>query len=105
MLIHFTFWPLMPAIWAKADRGSISRGKFNVGGYCNPKVDALTDKILSETDQAKRDAMIEQAWTMTIADIAHIPLHQQALAWGVRDGIDLKQRPDNQFAWRHVMVK
>jgi peptide/nickel transport system substrate-binding protein len=80
-------------------------GKFNLGGYCNPEVDALNAKILSETDQAKRDAMIEQAWTMTIGDVAYIPLHQQALAWGVNNKVDLKQRPDNQFAWRHVMVK
>ena len=76
-----------------------------MGGYCNPKVDALSDKILSETDAAKRDAMISDAWSMTIADIAHIPLHQQALAWGVRDNVGLMQRPDNEFAWRHVMMK
>ncbi len=81
------------------------RGKFNLGGYCNPEVDKLTDKILGETDQAKRDAMIEQAWTMTIGDVAHIPLHQQAVAWGVRSNVDLKQRPDNQFDWRHVTIK
>ena len=81
------------------------RGKFNLGGYCNPEVDKLTDKILSETDQAKRDAMIEQAWTMTIGDIAHIPLHQQAVAWGVRNNVDLKQRADNSFDWRHVNIK
>ncbi len=81
------------------------RGKFNLGGYCNPKVDALGEKILSETDQAKRNAMIEEAWTMTINDISYIPLHQQALAWGVRNNVELKQRPDNQFAWRHVMMK
>ena len=81
------------------------RGKFNLGRYCNPEVDKLTVKILSETDQAKRDALIEEAWTMTIDDIAHIPLHQQALAWGVRNNVELKQRPDNQFEWRHVMIK
>ena len=80
-------------------------GKFNLGGYCNPEVDALNAKILSETDQAKRDAMIEQAWTMTINDVAYIPLHQQALAWGVNNKVEVKQRPDNQFAWRHVMIK
>ena len=34
------------------------RGKFNVGGYGNPKVDALIDRILVETDTTKRDAMI-----------------------------------------------
>jgi len=81
------------------------RGKFNLGRYCNPEVDKLTEKILSETDQAKRDALIEQAWTMTIDDVSHIPLHQQALAWGVRSNVELKQRPDNQFDWRHVRIK
>ena len=81
------------------------QGKFNLGGYCNPKADVLAAKILSETDQAKRNAMIQEAWSMTIGDIAYIPLHQQALAWGVRGGVDVKQRSDNQFAWRHVVVK
>jgi len=80
-------------------------GKFNIGGYCNPEVDKLTVKINSETDQARRDAMIEQAWSMTINDIAHIPLHQQALAWGVSNKVQLKQRPDNEFKWRHVVVE
>jgi peptide/nickel transport system substrate-binding protein len=79
-------------------------GKFNLGRYCNPKVDALTAKILSETDAGKRTAMIKEAWDMTTADVAYIPLHQQALAWGVRSGINVKQRADNQFAWRHVTV-
>ena len=80
-------------------------GKFNIGGYCNPAVDTLNAKILSETNQTKRDAMIEQAWAMTIEDIAYVPLHQQALAWGVNNKVDLKQRPDNQFKWRHVVIK
>ena len=60
--------------------------------------------ILSETDAAKRTAMISEAWKLTTADVAYIPLHQQALAWGVRDGVNVKQRADNQFAWRHVTV-
>ena len=81
------------------------RGKFNLGRYCNPKVDALTDKVLVETDAAKRTAMIHEAWNMTTDDIAYIPLHQQAVAWGVSDKISLAQRADNQFVWRHVMVK
>jgi len=80
-------------------------GKFNLGGYCNPEVDKLSALILSETDQAKRDAMIELAWGMTIDDIAYLPLHQQALAWGVSNKVDLEQRPDNEFIWRHVVIK
>lgn len=81
------------------------RGKFNLGRYCSPAVDAISDKVLVETDAAKRTAMINDAWGLTLADIAYIPLHQQAVAWGVTSKVDLKQRPDNQFAWRHVTVK
>ncbi|MDP6563597.1 MAG: ABC transporter substrate-binding protein, partial [Alphaproteobacteria bacterium] len=86
------------------DDGS-GRGKFNITGYCNPKVDALTDKILSETNATKRNAMIQEAWKMTLDDQAYIPLHQQAVAWGVRKGVTVQQRADNQFKWRHVMMK
>ncbi|WP_416898036.1 MAG: ABC transporter substrate-binding protein [Minwuia sp.] len=79
-------------------------GKFNLGRYCNEKVDGLTAQILSETDAAKRSEMIRQAWKITTDEVAHIPLHQQALAWGVRSGVNVKQRADNQFAWRHVTI-
>ncbi len=99
----FDSWnPLFNLHGCQDDSG---RGKFNMGRYCNPDVDALSVKILSETDQAKRDALIEQAWTMTINDVAYVPLHQQALAWGVSNKVQLKQRPDNQFKWRHVIIE
>ena len=81
------------------------RGKFNLGRYCNPKVDELTDKVLTETDAGKRTAMIHEAWGMTTGDLAYVPLHQQAVAWGVSDKVKLAQRADNQFVWRHVTVK
>ncbi len=64
----------------------------------------LTDRVLVETDQAKRTALIHQAWTITTGDIAYIPLHQQAVAWGVGDRVTVEQRADNQFAWRHARV-
>jgi peptide/nickel transport system substrate-binding protein len=71
-------------------------GPFNLGGYCNPKVGELAQQILVETDPSKRNDLIFQAYTITTGDISHIPLHQQALAWGVRDNIELQQRADNQ---------
>jgi hypothetical protein len=41
------------------DKGA---GQFNLGAYCNPKVDELTKKIQSETDKTKRNAMIKEAF-------------------------------------------
>ncbi len=93
------------AIWPEGSRDKISNGKFNLGGYCNPEVDKLAVQILSETDNAKRDGLIAKAWSMTTDDIAYIPLHQQGLAWGTRINVQLAQRPDNQFVWRHVVIK
>ena len=81
------------------------KGQFNLGGYCNVEVDALADKILSETDVKVRDGMITEAWAKTIAEVSYLPLHQQALAWGVRSNVSVKQRADNQFAWRHVVIQ
>ena len=80
-------------------------GPFNLGGYCNPKVDALTAQVLGENDANKRDELIRQAYKLTTDDVAYIPLHQQGLAWGKSDKVDLKQRADNQFMLYYVNVK
>ncbi len=78
-------------------------GAFNLGGYANPEIDALTADILTETDLDARTALIHRAWRVLHDDAGYIPLHQQALAWGVRDGVSVAQRADDLFAWRHVV--
>ena len=78
---------------------------FNLGGYCNEEVDALTAKILSENDPAKRLQMITDAYKITTDEVAYIPLHQQGLAWGVSSKTDLVQRADNQLMLYHVNMK
>ena len=84
------------------DKGA---GQFNLGAYCNPKLDQLTKAIQSETDKAKRSAMIKEAFEIHAADIGHIPLHQQALAWGVSKKVDLTQRADNYMPFKWMSVK
>ena len=77
-------------------------GGNNVGGYCNPKVDALARQALQEPDEEKRDDIFTQAWQISLFDdVGYIPLHQQALAWGVSKKTHVIQRPDNYyiFAW------
>ena len=85
-------------------REDTGRGKFNLGGYSNPKIDALTDKIMSETDIDKRNKMIKEAFTLLHKDAGYIPLHQQALAWGKKDNIDLVQMANNMFRFYWVTV-
>src|SRR5450830_109459 len=83
------------------DKGA---GQFNLGAYCNPKVDELTKKIQAETDKAKRNAMIREAFEIHNADVGHIPLHQQSLAWGVSKKVQLVQLADNfmPFKWMSI---
>jgi peptide/nickel transport system substrate-binding protein len=73
-----------------------SRGEANLGGYCNKQLDALSDQVLLETDTAKRDQLIKKAFEIGMKDWGYIPLHQQALAWGVSKKVKLTQRADNQ---------
>jgi peptide/nickel transport system substrate-binding protein len=81
------------------------QGQFNLGSYSNSKVDELTLKVQSETDQAKRNDMIKQVFELHAADIGHIPLHQQALAWGMKKSVNTTQSADNFMPYKWVTVK
>ena len=84
------------------DKGA---GQFNLGAYCNPKVDELTKKIQSETDKTKRNAMIKEAFDIHGADIGTLPLHQQSLAWGASKKVELVQLADNFMFFKWMTVK
>ncbi len=99
----FDSWNVLFNLIGTPDSDS-GRGKFNLGGFSNAKVDALTLEVLSETDAANRNAMIRDAFTELHNDRGYIPLHQQGLAWGKRANIDLAQRADNQFMLYYVTV-
>ena len=80
-------------------------GQFNLGSYCNAKLDDLTVKIGAETDKAKRDAMIKEAFQIHSEEVGHLPLHQQSLAWGVNKKIEITQRADNYMPFKWITVK
>ncbi len=92
---------LSALIATPTDKG---QGQFNLGAYSNPKVDELTLKIQSETDQARRNTMIKEAFDLHTADVGHLPLHQQSLAWAMKKNIDLTQLADNTMPYRWVTV-
>ena len=77
----------------------------NYGGYCNARVDELSVKMLSESDATKRDEMIAEAYRIMTDEVSHIPLHQQALAWGVSKKVDIVQRADNQILFKWAIKK
>jgi peptide/nickel transport system substrate-binding protein len=85
-----------------SDKG---QGTFNLGSYSNAKLDELTQKIQSETDQTQRNAMIAEAFKLHADDIGHIPLHQQALAWAMKKNVTLVQLADNFMPFKYINVK
>jgi peptide/nickel transport system substrate-binding protein len=84
------------------DKGA---GQFNLGSYCNPEFDKLTRAVQSETDKAKRAAMIKQAFDIHTNDVGHLPLHQQSLAWGVSKKVKVVQRGDNYLDFKWITVQ
>jgi len=94
-----------PLIAVMATPGEKGQGQFNLGSYSNAKLDELTAKIQSETDQAKRNAMIREAFEIHANEVGHLPLHQQALAWAMKKNVDLVQLADNYMPLKWVSVK
>ena len=81
------------------------QGQFNLGAYSNPKLDELTAKIQSETDDKKRNEMIREAFKIHQDDVGHIPLHQQALAWAFSNKVSLVQLPNNYMNFKWITLK
>jgi peptide/nickel transport system substrate-binding protein len=94
----FDSWNVLFNLYGcRTDEGK-GRGEPNLGGYCNPEVDKLTDAVLGETDPKTRDDLIFQAYDIgQNKDVGYVPLHQQALAWGVSKKVKVVQRADDQF--------
>tara|TARA_S200000501_G_scaffold377092_1_gene434186 strand:+ start:1065 stop:2654 length:1590 start_codon:yes stop_codon:yes gene_type:complete len=82
--------------------GADKLGAFNLGGYCNPRINELAALIQSETNQTKRQSMIDEAFKIHKDEVGHIPLHQQPLSWGVSEKVKLVQRPDNVLDLRYI---
>ena len=49
-------------------------GQYNSGNYCNPEVDRLTLAAQSETDLAKRSAMLQKIEQILYDDAAFVPV-------------------------------
>ncbi len=81
------------------------QGQFNHGGFCDREADEAIAAARTELDPVKRRAHFATAWRVMIDRYAYIPLHQQALAWGMREGVTLRQRPDDVLDLRFVHVQ
>jgi peptide/nickel transport system substrate-binding protein len=81
------------------------RGLFNLGNYCNARVDEITGLIGGETDPKKRQALIDEGFKIVQDEVGYLPLHQQPLSWGVSEKVEVVQRADNVFDFRSIVMK
>jgi len=62
-------------------------GQYNSGNYCNPRVDELTMACQSETNAAKRSAMLKEIEQIIFDDAGFVPFHWQNHSYGVHKGV------------------
>jgi peptide/nickel transport system substrate-binding protein len=83
-------------------RGDGADGSNNFGGYSNPAVDSIIDRLKSESDPKQRLQFIRAATRLEQEDVAYIPIHQQTIIWGLRKGIDAVVPPENQLELKWI---
>lgn len=72
------------------------RGSWNPTGFSNIDVDAMIVSLESETDLAVRDATIAAIWAKIQEEQIYLPVHNQVLNWGLREGITFPVQPEDQ---------
>lgn len=73
-----------------------SRGGWNGSVYSNTEVDAKIVSLATETDLARRDATVAEIWQQVQQDRVLLAIHNQLLAYAIKDGINLAVHPENQ---------
>ncbi len=69
-------------------------GIANAGRYSNDALDALTRRLSSEQDEARRLSMVQEATRMAIDDVAVIPLQRIINYWATRHALRYTARMD-----------
>ncbi len=85
-------------------RSSGADGNFNFSRISDPVVDRLTDAMKSETDVAKRNAMIREALLRIKDEVLLIPLHHQMRPWAMKAGVTTVHRSDDRPEARFTSV-
>ncbi len=91
----------LPVMTLKAEGG----GTWNAGRYSNPKVEQLVELARVEMNPEKRQALISEIQRVHKEDIGHVPLHEQLVIWGVRDGVEVVPDTRDFIVLRFVNIR
>lgn len=86
-------------------RTSGADGNFNFSKISDPTVDRLVDAMKSETDVAKRNAMIREALLRTRDEALTIPIHHQMRPWAMKSGVTTVHRSDDRPEARFTTIR
>ncbi|MBU0464449.1 MAG: ABC transporter substrate-binding protein [Proteobacteria bacterium] len=65
-------------------------GQYNSGAYCNKKIDELVIGAQSETDLAKRAAMLQEIEQILYDEAAFVPFHWQNHSYGAKKNFKIE---------------
>ncbi|MFZ4760268.1 MAG: ABC transporter substrate-binding protein, partial [Burkholderiaceae bacterium] len=79
-------------------------GNFNLGRISDPKLDSIIDASKTETDLAKRDALLREGLKMTVDNAYYIPIHHQVRPWAMKKNVTTVHRSDDRPEARFTSV-
>jgi peptide/nickel transport system substrate-binding protein len=71
-------------------------GSFNGSRYSNPELDAKIQSLATMVELADRDALIAEIWEEVMEERIFLNVHNQMLAYAMREGMNLEVHPENQ---------
>ena len=83
-----------------------NRGAVNRGGYSNAVFDTLVERAVVELDDARREALLQDATRLAIGtDVAILPLYWQMNIWAHRRDLTMAPRVDERTYGYAVRVR
>ncbi|MEM7209420.1 MAG: ABC transporter substrate-binding protein [Pseudomonadota bacterium] len=73
-----------------------NRGSWNNTGYNNPAINEKIVELESQTNLDARNETIAEIWNQVQEDQIYLPIHNQVLNWGMKDGITFDVQPEDQ---------
>jgi peptide/nickel transport system substrate-binding protein len=80
-------------------------GNFNFSRVSDPVIDRLSDAMKTETDTAKRNAMIREALVRIRDEVLVIPMHHQIRPWAMKTSLTTLHRSNDNPHMRFTTVK
>ncbi len=85
--------------------GSLYYSKSTRGYWTSPEVDDLIEKQRGALDEEERKSLISQIWRISQQNVPYIWLYNEIQAYGIRNNIEWKPRPDERLLMQEARLK